>query len=71
MCVCACLGVGERREGVRGAARPPTQVTVVVAVLSQGRLDGEQIWEKRLSSVLVVSMEGTTDTWWEVSDGSE
>lgn len=60
-----------RREGVRGAARAPTQVTVVAAVLSQGRLDGEQIWEKRLSSVLVVSLEGTTDTWWEVSDGGE
>lgn len=56
---------------MRGAARAPTQVTVVAAVLSQGRLDGEQIWEKRLSSVLVVSLEGTTDTWWEVSDGGE
>ena len=48
MCVCVCLGVGVRREGVRGAARAPTQVTVVAAVLSQGRLDGEQIWEMSL-----------------------
>ena len=51
-------GGGEERGGEEGAGeegcQAPAQVTVVVAVLSQGGLDGEHIWEKRLSSVLVV-----------------
>lgn len=47
MCVCACLGVGERREGVRGCQAPHSGDSGGGGVFTR-RLDGEQIWEKRL-----------------------